>query len=101
VNGEEIVSNELEDYFITEIPFLIFPNPVSSTEQLSIFSKEFKTQDVTFRLFRSDGSQVLETKLISDREFISLYDLPTGLYLYTIHSEEGRFTGRLVIRQVQ
>ena len=97
-NGQEIVSETVENYFLTSIPFVVFPNPVPGAEDLKVFSKIFQRQQVVLRLYKSDGSLVLSTDLYSDREFISLNGLPPGLYVYRITSEEGIFNGRVVLK---
>jgi hypothetical protein len=96
-NGQEIVSDLAEQYFLTTTPFIVFPNPVSTTEELQVFSKQFATQDVTFRLYKIDGSLVLTSNLISDREYISVRGLLPGMYVYSITSEEGYFRGKIVV----
>jgi hypothetical protein len=97
-NGEEVLSDTLENFFLTEKPFFVFPNPVASVQPLRIFSKVFEDPLVTFQLYRTDGTLVLDTDLLSDREFISLEQFPPGLYVYSIRSEEGYYKGKLVIK---
>lgn len=98
INGAEVVSDTVENFFLTKTPFAVFPNPVSSSGELRVFSKAFQVQNVTFSLFRSNGTLVGTTKLISDREFIPLSELAPGLYLYSLTSEEGRFLGKLMVK---
>lgn len=97
-NGQEVLSEVVEDYFLTELPFLVFPNPVSRSGELGIFSKIFDVQDVTFRLYRADGVLVFTTHLLSEREFVSMNNLAPGLYTCSFTSEEGRFVGRIVVK---
>jgi hypothetical protein len=96
-NGEEIISDTLENFFITERTFFVFPNPVSVGQPLRIFSKAFENPLITFRLYRTDGTLLSDTQLFSDREFISLDAWPPGLYVYSIQSEEGYYKGKLII----
>jgi len=98
VNGVELISDVVENYFLTDVPFLVFPNPVPGAGDLRVFSKAFKIQEVTVRLYKSDGSLAFITKLFSDREYISLNNLAPGFYIYSITSEEGRFNGKLVVQ---
>jgi hypothetical protein len=96
-NGEEVISDTVENFFITETPFFGFPNPVTSAQQLRIFSRAFENVQIAFELYRGDGTLMLETEILSDREFISLAQFPPGLYIYRIRSEEGYYKGKLVI----
>jgi hypothetical protein len=96
-NGEEIISDTLENFFITEKAFSVFPNPVPVGQALRIFSKAFENPVITFRLYRTDGTLLSDTQLFSDREFISLDAWPPGLYVYSIQSEEGYYKGKLII----
>lgn len=96
-NGEEIISDTLENFFLTETFFSLFPNPVSAGQSLHIFSKAFENPLITFRLYRTDGTLLLDTQLFSDREFISIDAWPPGLYVYSIQSEEGYYKGKLII----
>jgi hypothetical protein len=97
-NGEEVLSDTLENFFLTERPFFVFPNPVTSAQPLRIFSRVFENLQVTFQLYRTDGTLVMNADLLSDREFISLEQFPPGLYVYRIRSEEGYYKGKLVIK---
>jgi hypothetical protein len=96
-NGNEIVSEVVSSYFLTQTPFLVFPNPVSKADKLNIFSKEFTNQEVLFRLYGWDGKALLTTKLLSNRESVSLQHLSPGLYLYSIQTSERCFNGKVVI----
>ena len=97
-NGQEIISEVIEEFYLSTIPFAVFPNPVSSGEELRIFSKIFTDQHYTFRLFRPDGTLVALTEISSDREFIPLDATPPGLYIFHLTSEEGKFIGKLIVR---
>jgi len=96
-NGEEIVSNLSSDYYLTEIPFLLFPNPIRVGDDLQIIAKQFTNQQVQLDFYKQDGAKVFTQQLYSDREFITIPPLATGLYLYTITSEEGVSRGRLIV----
>jgi hypothetical protein len=92
------MSGEVREFFLTEKPFAVFPNPISSTGELQIFSKAFSELDFEFRLFRTDGSLVVGMNITTDRESIPLNGIPAGLYVYHLTSEEGRFIGKLVVQ---
>jgi hypothetical protein len=97
-NGQEIISEVIEEFYLSTIPFAVFPNPVSSGQELRIFSKIFTDQRYTFRLFRPDGTLVALTEISSDREFIPLDATPPGIYVFHLTSEEGKFIGKLIVR---
>jgi hypothetical protein len=99
INGEEVVSETDENYFLTTTPFLIFPNPVNRSQELSIVSRPFTSQEKVFTLFRLDGREVLSKPLVSEYDFVSLSEVTPGLYLYVIQTVEGRFMGKLVVRE--
>lgn len=96
-NGEEIVSNLSSDYYLTEIPFLLFPNPIRVGEDLQIIAKQFINQQVQLDFYKQDGAKVFTQQLYSDREFITIPPLASGLYLYTITSVEGVSRGKLIV----
>ncbi|MDO1446735.1 S8 family serine peptidase [Rhodocytophaga aerolata] len=96
-NGHEIISDTEKTYFLTEPPFIVFPNPAQTMGKLQVFSKEFTEQSISFRLYRADGIRVLATELLTNRETFSLPALEPGLYVYTIGVDQRQFTGKLLI----
>lgn len=99
VNGEQLVSDIVSDYFLTTIPFLIFPNPISSGAELQIIAKQFTTSVQIFTLYNSSGMKVFTYNLLSDREAIPMPALPPGVYLFSIKTEEGFSRGKLILTQ--
>jgi len=97
VNGEETSSEILENFFVSAVPFFVFPNPVRQLDEVRIFSRYEDSFEMVFNLFKSDGTHVLMQELFSDREFIMLEGLTPGLYLYTLTSTSNRYSGKLVI----
>jgi hypothetical protein len=97
-NGVELVSSLLDVFFITEHPFVVFPNPVTSGHELNIFSNAALPEPAIFNLFTNEGRLALNTTLFSDREFISLASLNKGMYYYQITSSKGIFRGKIFIR---
>ncbi|QHT65517.1 S8 family serine peptidase [Rhodocytophaga rosea] len=96
--GKEIISETVRSYFVADPPVMVFPNPVSNAEKLQVFSKEFASQEVVFRLFDLNGKIKLTTHLLSSRETIPLNGLLPGLYVYSIQTDEGIFNGKLLVR---
>ena len=97
-NGEEIVSLSEHNYYLTEMPFLVFPNPVSGTEELKIYSKPME-EDFSFRLYNQTAKLVLERKIGQERAYIRLQGLPQGMYFYTLSLENQQYRGKLFIRE--
>jgi hypothetical protein len=96
-NGEKLVSDIVNDYFLSTIPFILFPNPISSGAELQILSKTFETTPQVFTLYSNSGTNLFSYDLFSDRESMPLPVLSPGLYLFTIQSEEGLIRGKLLI----
>jgi hypothetical protein len=96
-NGEQLVSDIVNDYFLSTIPFIIFPNPINSGAELQILSKTFETTPQVFTLYSNSGMKLFSYNLLSDRESMTLPVLSPGLYLFTIQSEEGLIRGKLLI----
>jgi hypothetical protein len=97
-NGQEVFSDTIETYFLTTKPFILFPNPVSQSEVLNIYFKDFKNQKVYFTLYHRDGKILKSILMETATEAVSLADVAPGLYLYVLATEEGRFRGKIVVR---
>lgn len=96
-NGQELISEEDRNYYLSQPPFVVFPNPVSSSDGLRIFSKNMEVQVVDFKLYTSLGQVVAQSTLKSDRAFIPLKNVKPGFYFYSIELEGRQFQGRLVV----
>lgn len=97
-NGEELISRESFIYFLSDTPFLVFPNPVEPGEEVIVFSKIFESgTKVVFSLYNREGQKVLEEQLVSNREFFDTSYLEPGLYIYKAVAGKEVSTGRLVI----
>lgn len=98
VNGQVIFSDVIQSYFLTQIPFVVFPNPVQESQSLNVFSGKFEPVEFTFQLFRTDGTWMRSAEIRSDRESISMQGLSPGLYVYRIEGSAGRFSGKIIIK---
>jgi hypothetical protein len=96
INGQSVYSEIIENFYISEVPFFIFPNPVSGAQELQIFSKISTDTEYVFKLFKTDGTLLVNATLYSDREFIPMRNFPAGLYLYEIVTMEGKFRGKII-----
>ncbi|GCC50046.1 T9SS C-terminal target domain-containing protein [Chryseotalea sanaruensis] len=99
INGEQLVSEVVGDYFLTTIPFLVFPNPISAGADLQIIAKQFKTSPQVFTLYNGNGMKLFTYDLLSDRESLQIPFLPPGIYLFSIQTEEGFNRGKILITQ--
>lgn len=97
VNGESFATDVTEEFFLTTLPFVVFPNPVVSGTEVAVFSKPL-TAHAVFRLYRTDGTLLKTFALLSDRESIPIESLSPGVYIYSIAYPEGVFNGRLVVK---
>ena len=98
INGQEILTDTIDTYFVDQPPFLVFPNPVPQTVPLNLYSREFDGERVLFTLVDRSGAKILDYELSSDRDFVSLFGLRPGLYFYILETSSGiRQTGKLVI----
>ncbi|MFD0862268.1 S8 family serine peptidase [Sungkyunkwania multivorans] len=100
INGEEYRSDVVDAFFFDDQePFLIFPNPVSSSGGINVYSGNEGDNQLFFDLYSFDGRKVLTKKLSSDRAFISMNGLDAGVYIYNITSSDGRkMSKKLVIK---
>ena len=96
-NAQELTTEAIPIYFLTELPFLVFPNPISRHEALQIFSKDFGDENVHFALFTQQGQVVLEMDLYFDQESISIQSLRPGIYLYTLSTDGIKRTGKIMV----
>lgn len=99
INGEKLFSDIVSDYFLSTIPFLIFPNPISAGEELQVIAKQFTTSPQLFTLYSSSGLKLFTYELFSEKESIPIPALPSGIYLYSIKTNEGLSRGKLLLTQ--
>jgi hypothetical protein len=97
-NGQQILTDIIQNYYLTQTPFIVFPNPVSVSQDINVFSGKFTNVDFRFDLFQMDGALVRSARILSDREFVSTTGLSPGLYVYRIEGAAGRFTGKVLLK---
>lgn len=97
-NDQEILSDTIQNYFLTKTPFIVFPNPVTRAQDINVYAARFETIDFTFSLFDAKGAWVLSVALQSDREFVNTDGLPPGLYFYKIQGNEVNVSGKIVVK---
>ncbi|UII30024.1 S8 family peptidase [Fulvivirga ulvae] len=97
--GAEIMTETVTVYFLTKRPVMIFPNPADRSQgELSVFTRDFAGEKVYLRLLNSNGQEVLNYELLSEREVLPISHLKPGLYLYTLISAGVEHSGKIVIK---
>ena len=84
---EETLVTSLPEILTTKIQ--LYPNPTEDAIQVIGIS-----QDLTYKIFDSNGRQALEGK--THNNLISLSKLPKGVYLIHLSTEDGRVVKRVV-----
>ncbi len=96
-NGEQILSNEINAYFLTTVPYLVFPNPVANRQPITIIASEFGESAVTITLTNQSGQVVMEKTLEEEIAQLQTINLKPGMYFYKIKYSQGFVSGKLVI----
>ena len=73
--------------------FSVFPNPVGTGEDLVVRTRHEGIYE--FALFDVGGKRVWAGEHRGDLR-ISIPDLPTGIYVYRIHTANGRYYGKVI-----
>lgn len=96
-NGSLIISDEGSVYFTGSNNYVLFPNPVSQGENLTILSDNFFTNTVL--IYDVAGRKVLQQTINGTRSDINTSRLAKGVYFIVIYSEGMKvFTGKIVIQ---
>jgi hypothetical protein len=86
-DGRTIYSNIESVHFFTVHPFVIFPNPLPSDQQLRILSKD--PESVVIRCWSMEGRKLAEKKIANTSEAFPL-QLSKGIYLIEIINQGKR-----------
>ncbi|MEL6591524.1 MAG: T9SS type A sorting domain-containing protein, partial [Bacteroidota bacterium] len=95
-DGSEIFSQPSIAYSLQEPSFLVFPNPISRSEQLGIYS-QISEEEGWIEMYNLAGQLVLRTKLLAERDAVNIAYLPPGLYHYHLYRESRHLSGKLRI----
>ncbi|NMM48443.1 S8 family peptidase [Marinigracilibium pacificum] len=95
-NGEILLSQIVSEYFYSDTPGQVFPNPVSNGEELKIFTRKFNSIHI-FSLISLDGRVLVERSIYPEKDFIKLNKVKQGVYVYKIIGEEINITGKLIV----
>ena len=98
-NTESIRVNYFSTFNLTSVSeilendVLIYPNPTYNT----VFFKKSTSNITQIEMFDLQGKLVLKTQL-SNQNSVSLSDLPSGVYIYTITTDNQVFSGKIIKR---
>jgi hypothetical protein len=98
INGEELVLSAGTSYYLTEVPYRIYPNPVRADESLYIITKEFEDRTPNLELIDEKGAIVHKQIVQGSRDDISIGGLKSGIYFYRLIADDQVFTGRILVR---
>ena len=85
------VVNDIEDF--NNLNIKIFPNPAID----HIFIGWNENQQGIIEVFNSGGNKIAEQQLIPDNVHkLSLSGYASGIYIYKIHTEKGKATGKII-----
>lgn len=98
-NGQQISEIASNTFYLTEIPLILFPNPIVSASEINLLTKDFGADVLVFRLFDSKGIEVVRKELVSTLETISIFNLPAGIYHYRLEASSAKVNvGKLIVR---
>lgn len=96
-NEEQLVVYSGVSYYLTELPVLLSPNPVSSTGTLQLYTRPFDGVGV-LSLYDGYGSKVLTEQVYGSPSFVSMVGLKPGLHLYQLQLDGEVFTGKILVK---
>lgn len=97
-NGQELVTDLADAYYLDQEQFIFFPNPVTRDQPLNIFSKNFQEERIYFKLYNSKGKVVYSDAYSADRFSVDLSKYPAGLYYYRIGTDDTQKTGKIILK---
>ena len=97
-NGGEVLTESASVYYLTQQPVLLFPNPVSSSQLLSIYTRTFGQEVAYLTLYNEVGQPVLRQDLPSEQEAVSIQALLPGIYAYVVSVGNERFRGKIIVQ---
>ncbi len=96
-NGGQIFTGSDIGYFIQENPIIIYPNPASRNELISLLRRMPEKENFTLRINNTRGVRVFERQLSPSNASLDLGDLPSGMYIYSILEGSLIKQGKLLI----
>lgn len=99
IAGNEYISDVQEIFYLQNLPFLVFPNPTTPSTGINIFTKDFTGEKVLFSLYDPQGRHLFEQVILSDRDFVDLKDLSSGVYQYVLTSDQFTYSNFVLLHQ--
>lgn len=96
-DGSEFLSEETQLVFLSETPFLTFPNPV--IDGINIISRDVNQGKSILSIFGLDGRLILSEELPAEQNFIGLESLPSGTYAMVLVSGSGARYSKLITKR--
>lgn len=97
-NGQSLSQTASNTYYLTEKPILIFPNPLSNTSFLNVYTRAFDSAAPVFHLYDRGGALILRHTLLTSQESVPIIGVRSGLYFYRIEAGNQSFNGKLIIQ---
>ncbi len=82
--------------------FVVMPNPISNTDELTLFIDSERAVDVDFKLYSATGKNVrslLNNKINQGKNQFSMNinELPAGMYYLSVQNKEGVLNKKIMI----
>ena len=95
-DGNQVLSDELIIYYADGSTSLLFPNPIGTTEELTVISDAIGG---VVEIIDTGGKLIIEWPIVSEAEFIPMTALRQGLYTYRIVLENRIFQkGKILVK---
>ena len=95
-NGEQIVTDTLSSIYLSETPYLIFPNPAPINEGFQIVSKSFENPISKLSVLDMGGHTVHQRELHSDYESVRIR-LDPGQYILVLENNDMRWAYKVIM----
>ncbi|MBN1337670.1 MAG: VCBS repeat-containing protein [Bacteroidales bacterium] len=94
------VPSAIPDYLNEEqLDFRVYPNPAG--QEIFLEFSEFSNEEVYIRISAPGGEMVFERKIVVDdrrtRIYINNESFASGIYIFTVESNRGRFTQKIIV----
>lgn len=97
-NEEEYWSEIIKVFFLSKVPFFVFPNPAVN-KGINVYTKNFKNENVFFKLYNLQGKQLIKMELPFERNYVDLSFINSGVYIYHLESTDGFKESSILIIQ--
>lgn len=96
-NGEKVMSEIQTAYYVKSSNFIVYPNPVSQTDDLRVHAKEIKPEAI-ITFFNLQGQELSSFPVPNVRNYIDVSFLREGLYLYRITDKDEQLSQGKVLK---